>query len=114
MSCVMCHLFHIGNYICIYIFFFKLVKLVGGGSLTNWAYPVVFISGLSNIYVHGVGCLGWAFMKFHMILDPSMYLARRNYVPDQEDFHISLLLADSPVRSEGIVVAVGGVTVNHL
>ena len=46
-----------------------------------------------------------------------MYLTRRTlglYVPDQEDFHISLLLPDSPVRPEGIVVAVGGVTVNHL
>ena len=54
VSHVMCHVSCVTFftsviiYTNIYFFFEKLVKLVGGGSFTNWAYPVVVISVLNN------------------------------------------------------------------
>ena len=39
MSRVTCHVSHV----IIIIFFYKAVKLIGGGSVINGAYPVYFI-----------------------------------------------------------------------
>ena len=49
VSCVTCHMsrvrYHVSHVTChniffIYFFFYKVVKLIGGGSVINGAYPV--------------------------------------------------------------------------
>ena len=47
MSCVMCHMSHFLN-----IFFDNLVKLIGGGSDINGAYPVMFF--LKSGHIGGI------------------------------------------------------------
>ena len=40
VSHVMCHLSHV---MCQIFFFYKVVKLIGGGSVINGAYPVKYL-----------------------------------------------------------------------
>ena len=47
MSCVTCHVSHV----TIYFFFFdNVVKLIGGGSVINGAYPVQLVERLHDFF----------------------------------------------------------------
>ena len=55
VSCVTCHVsrvtYHVSRFFIIFFFSDKVVKLIGGGSVINGAYPVSFPHGRPS---HGV------------------------------------------------------------
>ena len=70
MSRVTCHMSLFKKYIYKYNFFYKLVKLVGGGSVINGAYPLQLIYA-ATFFQHKMCRIIWFVYRFYVIFSQS-------------------------------------------